>query len=229
MRQNKKYQQWSARWEKARSTIGAIDEVICLLQNMPQGWQRQVWAEGFGYRHKHKEGSGPRGEQKVEHQLFNKYLFGLEHAKKVYPFVALYHKIPLANQSKEQRIADALGLLVHQRKTHPVLVEVKTDANNCWYALVENLQQVIMARANPRYFGQFLSFHKLPDKPAFWGMVLAPRQYYSKDSNSGENWKQCLRLLDRLKKDTEARIAFAYSDYLNSHKIKIHHSNWSQG
>ena len=233
MKNNKQYSEWSKRWSDVRSNVvnidDNIDEVIKLWKTTPRGgWKRKTVVGGLGYRHHHKEGGGPRGEQRIEEQLFKKYLFTVEHNNSKCAFVPLYHKIPLANQKPEQRIADVFGLLLYNGAIHPLMVEVKEKADNCWYALVENLQQVKMARANPDFINSLLAKHKMPVTPAVWGMVLAPKDYFAENNKLTEAKK----LLDALDKGTEkhcpidARIAFAAYDKLRIHKINVIHSNW---
>lgn len=137
----------------------------------------------------------------------------------------MYHNLPLANRRGGQIIADAFAAITVKRKTHPLLVEIKTNANNCWYALVENLLQVRLARAcENELCTRFEAAAGAKFKGA-WGMVLAPNEYYTNEGTS-KGLEESMDLLAELKEKTEARVAFCGADALRSGEITIIKSNW---
>ena len=222
---NLTFAEWSKLWEEARCHIGSFDKVIALCKTTPRDWQRADWTGDVGYRHNHKEGSGPRGEQHIEKQILQGGVHEVIHDDQRYPFRAIYQKMPLANQATGQRVADVFGLLTHRRVVHPVMIEVKTTNRNCWYALVECLQQVRMGRANQPNIQNFAKQLGLPKPSGIWGMVLAPTAYIKKSEDSGI-MQHCLVLLAKLKPSNN-RIAICKSDELSNHLIRVVESNWS--
>lgn len=233
---NQRFEEWSERWNEARkccvASKDAIDEaierVVGLCRDTPSNWKRQRWEGPLGPRHNHKPGGKPRGEVKIENALLSAYACTLVARGNCLPFLAVFQKMYLANQTKGQRIADVFGLLSHGGSLHPLMIEVKEKANDCWYALVECVQQVDMGRANERNIASFLREKALPAAKGVWGMVLAPCAYYErKTSKDRETWKACCALLDELKLKTQIRIAFCETDDLNLRSIRLRHSNWS--
>jgi len=137
---------------------------------------------------------------------------------------SIYHNMPLANQRGGQVIADAFGVLKIDKCTRPLMIEVKVTANDPWFALVENLQQIRLARACARKIQEFvLKSSKERVARGVWGLILAPESYYTKHAASLE---KCRILLDALKQSSRARVAFGHSDYLADDQIKIIAHNW---
>lgn len=132
--------------------------------------------------------------------------------------------MPLANQRSGQVIADAFGILRVGEKARPLLIEVKTTADNPWFALIENLHQIRLARACADQIRTFTeSRSKLSVEPGVWGLILAPTSFYKKHSSSLE---KCRSLLGELKRRTTARVAFGRSDSLDDGKIPVVAHNW---
>jgi hypothetical protein len=104
------------------------------------------------------------------------------------------------------------------------LIEVKRDANDPWLALVENLQQIRLARTCARKIQEFVlkSFKQRVER-GVWGLILAPENYYKRHSAS---LAKCRSLLEVLRQTTRARVAFGSSDCLVSGRIKIVAHNW---
>jgi hypothetical protein len=55
---------------------------------------------------------------------------------------------PLARQSSGQILCDALGFVDHGGTYHPIVIEVKNTDADPWFAVVENLIQIRLARFN---------------------------------------------------------------------------------
>lgn len=217
---------WSAEWKKLRETQDVEKAIEMWRAKKASDWERTDWTgEIESYRHKIKS---DRGEKKIERLLFErKEGFEIRVGEHVIgAFKATYHQKPLANQKSGQVIADASGVLKLRKgkKVHPLMVEVKDTANDCWYALIECLQQVQMARAYP----DFKKTCPGTDGEGVWGMVLAPEDYFT-TKRSDSLMSLCNALLKRLKQ-SHARIAFASSDKLKDGIIELlpEHHNWAK-
>jgi len=223
----KQFSDWSREWKDGRNKPDA-EKILCLWKNkpIPHGWERNTWKGEVGYR---KSGDG-KGEQCTERQLFNggedgfNLVFSDPKTNATYRLQAIYHNMPLANQRKGQVLADVFGFLEMGKSIRPVFIEIKVTANDPWFALVENLQQIRLARAGARNIQDFVRKKKERQVDrGVWGLILAPKCYYEKHS---ANLAECKPLLDALKQKTRARVAFGISDYLSSGKIEIKDSNW---
>jgi len=221
------FKTWSEKFKNCRKDIGNIEGVLnCWRSAIPTDWKRERWAASFGYR-KNSKGDD-RGEQVIERELLGQKgqwkLLKIEHKTlKSNSLISFYHNFPLAKFKSGQVIADAFGLVHIGKIYHPLVIEVKTNANDCWFALVENLQQIKMARANEVYLKTFLGKIHAPSAKGTWGLVVAPRSFYEKNDNC---LSSCKKLLKTLKENTEARIAFAHSGKLEEDRIEIVCSNW---
>lgn len=154
----KQFNDWSAEWKAARKTIDA-GKILNLWQRpTPLHWEREIWEGKLGYRKR----SDYRGEQCTEKKLFDGELRGLElifpdeETDAKYQVEGIYHNMPLANQREGQVIADAFGVLQTGKCARPLFIEVKVTANNPWFALVENLQQIRLGRACARRIQAFV-------------------------------------------------------------------------
>lgn len=223
------FKSWSDEWKAARSDVGNIDCVLQLWKKQPPGkWKRKGWTGQLGFRKNHRHNGEDRGEQKIE-RIF----LGCGEPKQLSWYcdktedavISLYHNLALTRIKHGQVVADAFAIVTVNRKVHPLLVEIKTRDKNCWFALVQNLQQVRLARACEESLrSRFESVVKVKFKGA-WGMVLAPKSYFEKPGNRSALQKS-KSLLDRLK-NKEARVAFGFTDEIDDQKkIRILYSNW---
>ena len=234
---NPPFEEWSRQWKAARKSehIEHYKEILDLWapQNIPRKWHRDDWAGDLGFRKKTKEDTH-RGEQKIE-----KFLLGDEGTYKtldihdsqdrtVGKLHSLYHNAALINQRSGQVIADVFGVICLGNKRHPAMIEVKVTDQHPWYALVENLFQVRLARAcEPRIRAIVEKKWKIRIGQGAWGIVLAPREYFENRKHQEQNRPACRELLRSLKANTKARVAFATSDHLANGFIQIIESNWS--
>jgi hypothetical protein len=233
------FEPWSAAWKQLRELQGSRcdrDEVIEIWKKRKlksTDWlraEKNFTGELFSYRH---ENMDKTGEKEIEKLLFpegkdvkrtkGKPITIYFDGKTMGPLEATYQQSPLANQSKGQVIADAVARVKICKKLRPLMIEVKVGANNPWYALIECLQQVHLARTYP----DIKRICPGTDLKGVWGMVLAPRSYFDAEKNQSF-MKACTDLLNQLKSDTHARIAFASSDRLqNDNAIEIQPTqNW---
>jgi len=226
-RESKTFDDWSTEWKQVgRKNIDANKLLELWKQRMPHGWEREIWEGRRGFRKR----SDNKGEQCIERELFNggaegfKLAFSRQQTDANYRVEAIYHNMPLANQRKGQVIADAFGVLETGKSVRPLFIEVKVAANDPWFALVENLQQIRLARACAQQIQDFVHENtKYRVEKGVWGLILAPESYYEKHSST---LAKCKPLLDVLKRRTRARVAFGLSDSLASGKITIIDTNW---
>jgi len=122
-----------------------------------------------------------------------------------------------------------LGFISHGGICHPVAIEVKTTDADPWFAAVENLIQIRLARFNLNNIEQHAIKRSLPTKNlqkarGAWGLVLAPSKYFDRNSTL---LKVALKLIQELKKRTRARIILATTDDLKEGRLKwIEGSYW---
>jgi hypothetical protein len=223
-----RFNKWSAEWKDGRKAIDAARILRLWQQPMPRGWEREIWNGKLGYRKR----SDNRGEQRIENILFDKSkVFRITFAGREtvvdYRVDAIYHNMPLANMRRGQVIADAFGVLKIGKRVRPLFIEVKVAANDPWFAFVENLQQIRLARSCAQKIQDFVH-RKTEDRVdrGVWGLILASDSYYKKhDSRMDE----CKVLLGVLRRSTRARVAFGMSDSLANGQIKITANNWFDG
>jgi hypothetical protein len=220
------FSKWSAEWKAGRERTDAWAILELWHQPVPRAWERAVWTGKLGYRKR----SSDKGEQRTEKELFNRVrehfalIFSDQEPPAEYRLKTIYHNMPLANQRKGQVIADAFAVLVTGASSRPLFIEVKVTANDPWFALVENLQQIRLARACARKIQNFVleSSHHLVER-GVWGLILAPENYYARHS---ANLRKCKHLLDTLRLSSRARIALGISDSLAKGEIRIVAHNW---
>ena len=220
------FRDWSDKWKGCRKWIDVGEIVKLWHRPIPRAWERAVWAGKLGYRKR----SNNKGEQRTEQRLFDRVhidfelIFAGQQPDAEYRVTTIYHNMPLANQRKGQVIADAFGVLVTGASLRPLIIEVKVTANDPWFALVENLQQIRLARACARKIQEFvLESSKERVDRGVWGLILAPEDYYMRRSDS---LTKCTHLLEALKQSTRARVAFGVSDSLVKSQIRIVAHNW---
>ncbi len=202
------YQDWSQAFTDARAAVGDCDGILKLwAANVPPGWADRPWKGDWGYRKKSKAGAELAGEKGIERRLLGDpgtlKLLRLRRLEDSYPLAMTYHNFPLTNQRKGQVLADVLAIVRAGRRQRPLLVEVKKTDETPWYALVECLKQVRLARSSGQRICDLLKKIVSPLDAGAWGLVVAPSNYFRKEI------KECEKLLTVLKEKTKARIAFA--------------------
>jgi hypothetical protein len=242
-----KYEAWSANWLMLRNQCN-VDRAYKMWKattpdptnwlRLEHGWKGKLYT----YRHENPK----PGEKEIEKLLFpegkdenrteGKSIEIQLNGKKIGRLTATYHQPPLANQSKEQRTPDVAATVELGKLKRPAMVEVKVTDRNPWYALIECLQQVHMARAYP----ELKSICPGTNQGGVWGVVLAPKKYFNNKKHE-KHMEACMELLRRLKGEmdgtdtrkeegTVARIAFATSDRLEKEEIieiLPEYHNWS--
>ncbi len=221
-----RFNQWSLEWKAERRKSDLRQIVRLWQQPIPNGWEREVWNGKLGYRKR----SNNRGEQIIESQLLSdkfehfQLMFSGREPNAKYRIRAIYHNMPLANQRSGQVIADAFGILETDKSARPLFIEVKATADDPWFALIENLQQIRLARACARNIKSFAQLNsKVRVEPGVWGLIIAPQKYYAKYFRSLEKSRS---LLTSLRQSTRARVAFGVSEFLADGKISVIAHNW---
>ncbi len=191
--------------------------------------RREGWSHVLGYRKNSKDGLD-RGEQQIERLLFERSPIEIVREEGTpLSLMVTDQNFPLARQSRGQVLCDALGFISHGGICHPVAIEVKITDADPWFAVVENLIQIRLARFNLNNIEQHVIKRSLPTKNlqktrGAWGLVLAPSKYFNRDSTL---LKATLKLIQELKKRTRARIILATTDDLKEGRIKwIEGSYW---
>jgi hypothetical protein len=217
---------WSENWRALRSEVGNTLGVIkqwnlhppaeCLKPgwNIPEGCRKETYD------------GGTRGEQKIEAWFLGEkggrkiHKLVKPNGKDHYPITAVFQNMGLATRKKGNRIVDCLGILRTKHRHHPLAVEVKVTADNLWYAVVENLQQVRMLRCNVANVQDHFRDKRCVDNfRGAWGLVLAPRTYFKKQKQ--ENRGHVEELLDAMHGKTEARIILGIHDIEDIENVDI--------
>jgi len=176
------FSDWSSQWKEGRKANDARKILKLWQQPMPRGWEREIWEGKLGYRKR----TDKKGERHTERQLFNgksngfQLTFSDQKTNADYRVGAIYQNMPLANQRKGQVIADAFGVLTIDKRVRPLFFEVKVTANDPWFALVENLQQIRLARACAHRIQDFVhrnSNHRV--ERGVWGSDSCSRKLLS--------------------------------------------------
>ena len=195
-----------------------IDRVVAQWRrNAPRECLRFNWPMSPNFR---KNCDPDKGEQIIERKLFPprssdapKVLrLTKKDSRESFAVTPLFHNVACATQKSGQTITDALGVLIVGDEKHPLAIEVKVEANHVWHAVVENLKQVRMMRANLGNLAKLLAASvDSGECKGTWGMVLAPEQYYT-GKRTGRFVDDTSELLNKLQKGevaTHARIILA--------------------
>jgi hypothetical protein len=219
---NETYVQWSEKFKELKTESESpgksdIRRVIKFYKNAPPPTDslRDDWKHDLGFRKSVADGMD-RGEQKIERLLLGEKgtekTIHIKHKSRTFEVRVTEQNFPYACSSKGQVISDAFGYYKKGAVYHPVAIEVKVTDGRPWFAVVENLIQIRMARSNLEKIeqhGRTLLGNAIPaDKVrGTWGLIVAPKEYYAKPS-----YKRACELMDQLKEDTQVRILLATID-----------------
>jgi hypothetical protein len=221
---NKTYTRWSDNFKelKAESKFpekSDICRVIRFYKNNPPPMDslRNDWKHDLGFRKNVADGIG-RGEQEIERLLLGEKgtekTIHIKHKSRTFEVRVTEQNFPFACNSKGQVISDAFGYYKKGAVYHPVAIEVKVNDGTPWFAVVENLIQIRMARRNLEKIEQhgrtILGNAVLANKVrGTWGLIIAPEKYYKKHTKVCD---RACELIDQLKKETQVRILLATID-----------------
>jgi hypothetical protein len=179
-----------------------IPENACLRAGWP-GMKGKPSIEHLGYRKKSKAGHETAGEKGLERKLLGESgkikIHYVEKGEESLRLQVFFHNMGLGTGRSSQKIIDCFGVITVGDKNFPTAIEVKTNNEGPWYAVIENLVQVQMLQQNlenlQKYFGESpLSFGRLSQA---WGVVLAPEVYFTSKRNE-ESFTRARELLEQV-------------------------------
>lgn len=228
----KEFADWSHRWKSLRKYTGNNINGVLNMWNEPppSGCLRETWNAPVGYR-KNDKGK-VKGEQQIE-KLFlpqkddkTGKTFDLKRGSECLKVTGFAHNFPMSKFRSGQVIADCTAFIDCEGGRHPLSVEVKVQANNPWFAVVENLQQVKMLRSNPKAVVKCFGAQSWAVERGAYGMVLAPSIFYTHPKRR-KMLALTNQLLDALQsKGAKARIILASSDNLAAGTINYIDGYW---
>ena len=181
------FAEWADHWMALAAAPPGVESVLAHWhQPIPGPWQRDIDARLRNGRYQRSDAGAPRnGEHAIEHAILSAIpdvrCFG-------YSVVDGVNAVPLSRDSNGGRRgnveADLLLLLRNGDQYALALCEVKSGANDPWYAVVENLRQykLLVSGAPVRdLFQQSRSF-AIPGQLPVFGVVVAPRAFYARAS-----------------------------------------------
>jgi hypothetical protein len=218
------FHDWSTQWAQGRQYTGTqiseqalpsrIKSVINLWNlEMPLAWERGDWAflqqRGFRRGDEHD----PQPEHKLERELFDLRVWEVKGGTLPMHLYPELNEISFGNQGDGQRKIDVLALLRIEDRTTPLAIEMKgKSTNNCWFAVVENLQQLRLLRSYPQSrlaLNPWLEpFEQLPLSHS-WGMVLAPPSFFDAKGQKQNSFRQAKELIRALRNELEVIILLA--------------------
>jgi hypothetical protein len=221
------YQEWSAKWAEGRKYRGTqlsepelssrIKDIVGLGNiKVPLAWERTNWAYLQQSRYRRGDENDPQPEHKLEKELFDRTTWEVKGGRVPMSLSPELNEISLENQRHGRRKIDVLAVLKRAGKTIPLAIEMKAEStNSCWFAVVENLQQVLLLRSYPQphlLLNQFLKpFVQLPLSDA-WGMVLAPLLFFTAKGQKGNSFRQAKDLTCAIRKQLDVTILLAAFD-----------------
>jgi|GEM_PF-6088019 len=215
------YGEWSAQWAQGRRYTGAqipentlpsrIKSVLNLWSlEIPLTWERRNWAflKQRGFRR--RDIQNPQPEHKLEKKLFDFpewEVTGGTRSMRLYPQL---NEISFGKYKGGQRKIDVLALLEIAGKSTPLAIEMKGEStNNCWFAVVENLQQLKLLHKYPKHLlasnPLLKPFERLPLSQS-QGMVLAPPQFFNANGQKQNSFHQAKQLIRALRKELAITI-----------------------
>jgi hypothetical protein len=228
-----RFSDWAERWMELANYRGIeirdvddrIEGVVALWHEpIPGDWKRVEDERLIDPTSRYCRGNADprrkrRGEHAIEYDI-------LEPSPAEWATICLggrlvdgVNAIPLARDAGGGRAgnveADML-LLVHERSEwRLLLVEVKAESNNAWYAVVENLRQMALLLRSDA--SRSLFHHRQPDLglpasvPAT-AIVLAPREFYTSDGAKKVAVGPARRLIGRMREEAQVSVELATWD-----------------
>lgn len=201
-----------------------IDELLALWREaVPGDWRRdddaQLLDPSRRYRrtHKHEE---PNPEHAIELEILGRDT-ALDPARCLgMRMVDGINAVPLVRDASGGRAsnveADMLLLLVGDDGLRQVLVEVKANSNNAWYAVVELLRQLRLFVDSPaaqRILRQRGALTGLSADIPLTGLVVAPLSFFGARGQKAHAVEPARRLLADMREHTktDARLAVWHS------------------
>lgn len=172
---------------------------------MPLAWERENWTflrqRGFRRGDKHR----PQPEHKLEKKLFDLSVWEVKGGTLPMHLYPELNEISFGNQGDGQRKIDVLALLKVGDKITPLAIEMKgKSTNNCWFAVVENLQQLRLLRNYPLSrlaLSPWLKPFQQPLLTQSGGMVLAPPLFFDAKGQKNNSFRQAKELIRAIRKE----------------------------
>jgi hypothetical protein len=221
------FAKWRSRWfDQARyqgRNVPDVDARINALVDLwrvpvPGNWQRRIDTQLLGQRYRGGDVGAPHnGEHRMEHEMLADPIADVRCMGAV--VVDGINAMPLVYDATGGRStnveADVLLLLRDGRSHRLALLEVKYDADNPWYAAVENLLQVKLLSANREQRRLFHARRRVAlsdeDLPVV-GLVVAPLEYYRSPGQKLLAVQPAQRLHDRFRHELGVDLHLATWD-----------------
>lgn len=219
-----RYEQWSEAFKllkRFKSPVDqAVEDVLTFYRRPVDSWhiaKRAKWKHSPGFRKNVPPGK-ERGEQIIERYLLRNVTEPLQITggpnNRSVDFYCTDHNFPLAAFNKGQVLCDVFGYLRSRSGAYrPIAVEVKDTNGNPWFAVVENLIQVRLARANVNNVERWMRSRagESARVRGTLGMIVAPAKYYSRHPQHTEAATKLIQGL-AANRGTEARITMCVLD-----------------
>jgi hypothetical protein len=210
------FAKWRSRWfDQAKYQGRNVPEVDSRIETLldlwrvpvPGNWQRRIDSQLLGQRYRRGDVGAPHnGEHRIEHEILTDPITNVRCMGGV--VVDGINAMPLVYDATGGRSAnveaDVLLLLRDGRSHRLALLEVKYDADNPWYAAVENLLQVKLLSANReqrRLFHARRHVALLDEDLQVVGLVVAPLEYYRSPGQKSLAVQPAQRLHDRFRRE----------------------------
>lgn len=228
-----KFKRWSDAFKshKPFDPTRDINDVIRFYRRPIEDWratQRQNWQSTPGYR-KNPKDNRDKGEQIIEKCLLRNpgepiQIINETNGKSLSLFCT-EHNFPLARVMSGQVLCDVFGYLKSRDGYRPVAIEVKEKDGNPWFAVVENLIQVRLARSNVGNVEEWMRkrLQKNVRIRGTCGLVVAPPKYFT---GHKRELKAATMLIERLRTETKARIMVCAFDSGDNVLRWIEGSHW---
>jgi hypothetical protein len=217
-------------WACARYSGEAVPDLGCRIETLLTlwrtpingGWERGVDAQLLGRRYRRGDAAAPHsGEHAIEAAVLAEPLERLSCFSGT--VIDGVNAVPLALDRAGGRAGNVeadLFLLVENGPNQAVLVvEVKTSANNAWYAAIQNLLQLRLTKESQRARSLFQHRHAHacfthPDGAALsalphTGVVLAPSTFYCQEGKKANAVAPTQNLLTRFADEADATVVLA--------------------
>jgi hypothetical protein len=208
------FAKWRSRWfDQAKyqgRNVPDVDARINALLDLwrlpvPGNWQRTIDSQLLGQRYRRGDVGAPhKREHRIEHEMLADPISDVRCMGAV--VVDGINAMPLVRDETGGRNAnveaDVLLLLRDGRSRRLAVIEVKYDADNPWYAAVENLLQVKLLSANReqrRLFHTRWCVTLLDEDLPVVGLVVAPLEYYRSRGQKSLAVEPAQRLHDRFR------------------------------
>lgn len=226
---NVEFNRWCGRWTELASFTGprlpdvdARIEASLALWNDPllPDWNRGRDEQLLDRHVRYRRGNttGKRAEHAIEEEFLSPSLVDSPVTSLGFRVIDGVNAVPLTRDAWGTQTgnveADMLLLVSGEREHRLHLVEVKDNANDAWYAAVENLRQLRLlteSESTQRLFHACCEIDLPADLPVT-AVVLAPRTFYESRGKKVNSVAPAQRLLGRMRAECGVDAALAKWD-----------------